>query len=240
MSLIWGDLMDPKTGMLPASLFCIGCGKTLNADGGHPAELYAGTFNGLCYGCTGRPAFVARISALDGCREVSWPPHCPSWRRDREKHWAYADCTTCGGMGLELTPSGYVDRRTSEAGHYCRLCLARYSGHPVRSAYWARLGRIRQVAQATFERLWDKAAGVPRKCSEKKRRELREAYATSLGEDGWRAFKAPIRARCDRLTDRLKAHYKPTGIETWREPAAEAARFEEAVRRRAADLGITE
>ena len=30
---------------------CSGCGKLLNADGGHPAELYAGTYTGLCYEC---------------------------------------------------------------------------------------------------------------------------------------------------------------------------------------------
>lgn len=164
-------LMD-KQGMLPADVFCVRCAKPLNMDGNHPAERYLGTFNGLCYGCTSAGAYVAATSALDGCRRVSWPPHCPSWRRDRETHWAYADCATCGGMGIELPA-----RRYDSGGQSCRPCLARYSAHPQRAG-WSRWSVVViRSCQASFERAWDYQAGVPRKCTNKRRAELRAAWA---------------------------------------------------------------
>lgn len=113
--------MDEKTGMFPADWRCSNCGKQLNADGNHPAELYAGTFNGLCYACTSGPAFVVKGSELpDGARLVSHPPACPSWRRDRTTHWAYPDCVECKGLGAK--------RRYTWSGdfmEYCRPCMER-------------------------------------------------------------------------------------------------------------------
>jgi hypothetical protein len=165
-------IMD-RHGMLPDDWACIRCAKPLNADGNHPAELYAGTWNGLCYGCTSAGAYVAATSSLDGCRRVSWPPHCPSWRRDREDHWAYEDCQTCGGMGIELP----AYRGSNSGGQYCRPCLARYSAHPQRAG-WSRWSeRVMRSCQASFERAWDYQAGVPKRCTGKRRAGLREAYA---------------------------------------------------------------
>ena len=223
-------------GMLPQDdFFCLGCGKTLNADGGHPAELYAGTWNGLCYGCTKRGPFVAKVCRLDGAREVSWPPHSPSWRREREKHIAYEDCATCDGLGIEKP----AWRSPEHAGQYCRPCSARCYEHPLRVWDSERRLLLRTRAQAAFERAWDQAAGSAGKCSKKRRAELRDAYVTLLGEDRWKQFKAPFLARCNRLIARHKAKADRLGLGAWAEPAAELARWEAAVARRAADLGIT-
>lgn len=238
MSVIWGDLMDSR-GMLPAGLYCLGCGKTLNADGNHPAELYAGTWNGLCYGCTGRGAFVAKTAALDGCRQVSWPPYCPSHRRDRDKFLAYADCDLCRGMGVELSPSGYaLDHRRQ-----CGPCLDRCVKHPLRLWHDVRRRRLMDFAQAVFELHWDAAAGVPAKCSGKRRAQMREAFARRFGcEEAWRAYKRyhPVKLRYDRLAAAHARRAERLGLNRWDEPPEVVARFEAMVARRAADLGITE
>lgn len=44
--MAWDGMLGPI-----GSIHCNRCGKPLNKDGGHPAELYAGTYTGLCYGC---------------------------------------------------------------------------------------------------------------------------------------------------------------------------------------------
>lgn len=113
--------MDPQTGMYPADWRCRVCDVVLNADGGHPAELYAGTFTGLCYRCERGPAYVVPDSELpDGARLLSWPPASPSWRRDRTTHWAYPDCEECAGKGARMRYSSMNQYTES-----CRPCLAR-------------------------------------------------------------------------------------------------------------------
>jgi hypothetical protein len=113
--------MDKSTGMYPADWTCKACGKVLNADGGHPAELYAGTYTGLCYGCErGGPYVVPDSELPDGARRVSWPPACPSWRRDRTEHWAYPDCEDCKGQGARMRYG-----RNGQWTEGCRSCLTR-------------------------------------------------------------------------------------------------------------------
>lgn len=113
--------MDPSTGMYPADWRCLKCDVVLNADGSHPAELHAGTFNGMCYRCTAGSAFVVPGSELpDGARRVSHPPACPSWRRDRTNHWSYPDCEKCKGLGAKRRYSWNGDHMEN-----CRACLAR-------------------------------------------------------------------------------------------------------------------
>jgi hypothetical protein len=113
--------MDPKTGMFPADWSCKACGVQLNADGGHPAELYAGTFTGLCYRCERSGPYVVPGSELpDGARLMSWPPSCPSWRRNRTEHWSYPDCPECKGQGARMR-YGHMNQWTE----YCRACSAR-------------------------------------------------------------------------------------------------------------------
>ena len=109
-------------GMLPRQP-CRQCGKPLNGDGRHPAELYAGTFTGLCYSCQNSGRYVVETYP-DGARLLSFPPHCPSWRRDREEYIAYENCPDCQGKG-HIT----VSRSCSQGGPYpihCSRCLTRF------------------------------------------------------------------------------------------------------------------
>lgn len=112
---------------------CRKCGKSLDGQGdGHPAESYAGTYTGLCDKCTHAGGFVIRIAESDGCKQWSYPPHCPSWRRDRESYLAYDDCLTCKGTGRI-----YISRSYPQGGPYyiqCKECSARYYDQPIRKA----------------------------------------------------------------------------------------------------------
>ncbi len=96
---------------------CKGCGKPLNTDGGHPAELYAGTYTGLCYACERKGPFVV-ATFEDSCRLVSHPPHCPSWRRDREEYCWYENCDQCQQGRVT------VSRSNSAGGSYTQSCPA--------------------------------------------------------------------------------------------------------------------
>ena len=87
----------PWDGFLPG-LHCERCQKPLQGLGsGRPAESYAGTFNGLCYDCTGAAPFIAR-EFEDGSVMWSHPPHCPSWRRDRELFLQFPGCRCNKGI----------------------------------------------------------------------------------------------------------------------------------------------
>lgn len=114
--------MDER-GFLPPTP-CRVCGEMLSdADGPRPAETYAGTFTGLCYGCERSGPYVVPGSELpDGARLVSHPPSCPSWRRDRTEHWAYPDCPDCGGQGASVRYSSMSHGNYTE---HCRACAAR-------------------------------------------------------------------------------------------------------------------
>lgn len=119
---------------------CSRCGKQLNGDGGHPAELYAGTYTGLCYGCERGSAFCTHIELMDMAEHWEFPPHCPSWRRDREYYTGYSDCTDCDGRG-----SKWISRPDPQGGSYrtyCETCFSRYHNHPIRKRREKRRKRI--------------------------------------------------------------------------------------------------
>lgn len=85
-------------------------------DGDHPAELYAGTYTGLCYSC--QNADMIKLEDLPGGFERwSFPPQCPGWRRDREEFIGKRGCPECGGMGRNI-----VSRHDREGGNYSRSC----------------------------------------------------------------------------------------------------------------------
>jgi len=107
-------------GMLPQSS-CKGCGKLLNADGGHPAETYAGTATGLCDACMYKAPYVAETYA-DGGKLVSHPPSTPSYRRDRVFYSWYEDCQVCH-MGAIAVSRSYQEGGPYTA--YCRECSRR-------------------------------------------------------------------------------------------------------------------
>lgn len=178
--------MDPSTGEFPADWCCIRCGVTLNADGGHPAEIYAGTYNGLCYPCTSAGPFVVSVAVLDGAQEVSWPPHCPSWRRDRETFYGYTDCDHCKGAGA-VRGYGYH----TPVWNRCDACSHRYHDHPDRKRVWDRDTLLRKVADARFRRMIDAAALASLGVKRASRKRI-DAAALELPEDVVTAIRTPI------------------------------------------------
>ena len=117
------ELMD-KNGMLPSGLTCRSCGRELdNGTKGRAAELYLGTFNGLCYSCTGSKPFVEKVYIHDGALVVSAPPSCPSWRRDRTTHFAFRDCETCSGRGFRVVHRSMTSGAHTES---CKKCVKRF------------------------------------------------------------------------------------------------------------------
>jgi hypothetical protein len=192
---------------------CLRCSKLLNADGGHPAEIYAGTYNGLCYGCTGSARYIVRVSLLDGARQVSWPPHCPSWRRDRESHTAYEGCETCGGLGIELP----AYRGWENAGQYCRPCLERFSSHPVRVIAYGWRTKVMQSADRAFQRRMTLAAGLKLTASRRKQ----EAAWDALDDEVRTALRDEVKGRYLSLLARHEDRIERLGMNAWREPTEE-------------------
>jgi len=183
-------------GMLPPQ-DCQRCGKPLNADGGHPAELYAGTFTGLCYTCEREGPYVVKTYSADGARRISYPPSCPSHRRDREEHIAYPDCHQCKGTG-RIT----VDRPWRTGGGYhkpCDACLQRFSAHPGRKWAGARSTALYNAGNA----LWNdrlRAAGLHGKLlAVRKTGEEPPQEVADLVEDLRQATIARLRALQERL-----------------------------------------
>jgi hypothetical protein len=116
----------PWDGMLPQHP-CKWCGKLLNQDGYHPAELYAGTYTGLCYACEGLGPRILQ-EFYDGCKLVSHPPSSPSYRRNRDEHYWYPDCSNkkCN-MGTVWEWRPYVPGLGGGSYRsYCPDCLRRH------------------------------------------------------------------------------------------------------------------
>jgi hypothetical protein len=200
------DLGMDSTGHFTVPLNCQNCGCRLGER--NPAEVHAGCYNGLCYRCTSSGPYIEAIAVLDGARRVSWPPHCPSWRRDRETHIAYADCTNCGGWGA----TGY--HSMDHAARYCEPCLDRYSNHPLRVMNDSYRRRLREVGQEVFDRKRCQAAGVPKRCSYKRRTEMLAA----LPEETTQALRVDIMKRYRGLEARAQARQIRLGVNAWRPP----------------------
>lgn len=98
---------------------------------GTPAELYAGTYTGLCYRCSFLDKIIMKVSDLDGAMHISHAPTQPSYRRDRTHEIGYIDCSDCKGEGRVYT--GY--HNWSRHYTYCKACHDRYFNHPLRKAY---------------------------------------------------------------------------------------------------------
>lgn len=148
-----------------AGLSCRNCGNALEGqDSGRPAESYTGTYNGLCYLCTNGKAYPLNdYQFLSGARYWSHPPHCPSWRRDRETFLAFDDCDQCHRGRI------MVSRSFGQGGPYpkqCEQCQTRNDNDPRMAAaqpYHDRLGELRQQWQKDANKEFQrriKAAGV--------------------------------------------------------------------------------
>ncbi len=165
----WNELcklMD-KDGMLPPHP-CKVCGEMLNADGGHPAELYLGGYTGMCYKCQNAARYVAK-EYPDSAVMWSYPPSCPSWRRDRETFTAYSDCLNCRGDGQHPAYSNGGSYRS-----YCKTCSDRFYVAPTRQYYYNRCKAITEAAKAVYEQTVIKAFG--KKKWKKATREQTEPY----------------------------------------------------------------
>ncbi len=138
-----------KDGMYPQHN-CKGCNKPLNADSGHPAELYAGTYTGLCYTCERAPRYIIK-TFCDGAIRYSYAPQCPSWRRDRKEFIAYTDCTDCRGNGRI---SHYSYSSWSDYFAQCQACSDRFYNYPPRKARLDYIQERRKMIRAATESIW--------------------------------------------------------------------------------------
>ena len=130
-------------GFLPEGTKCEQCGNILKKD----AELYAGTFTGLCRSCENISSKV-EVTYFDGAVRISYPPHCPSWRRNRDSFMAYADCKECRGSGKKT-----ITRGMASGGSYpinCPSCSDKFYNHPLRVWKSKRYDRIIEKAQSAY------------------------------------------------------------------------------------------
>ena len=117
---------------------CKRCNKPLQGQGsGRPAELYAGTYTGLCYPCTNAPMIILR-QYPDGAQRKEYSPYRPSYRRNRNSYIAYDDCDDCKGLGYT-----YRYQRHGSYRAYCDTCSRRFYKHPIRQAYESHYNRLR-------------------------------------------------------------------------------------------------
>lgn len=136
-----------KNGFYQPGTKCNRCGAVLNVDGGHPAELYAGTYTGLCDRCTRAGPYVIK-TYLDGAQLIDVAPSSPAHRRDREKYFAYSDCDVCGGEGHRRIVR--ADARGGSYNHQCPVCAERFYGHPERERYHKTRMRLEDAYQALY------------------------------------------------------------------------------------------
>jgi hypothetical protein len=108
---------------------CPECGEKTAARA-QPAELYGGTYTGLCQSCVSKGPYLdeTRPAEPSGARWWSHPPHCPSWRRDRESflYFEGADCCRFGRLNVPR-----ADTRGGDYGKQCEKCRDRHERHPV-------------------------------------------------------------------------------------------------------------
>ncbi|MGN6633849.1 MAG: hypothetical protein ACTHJ6_00115 [Oryzihumus sp.] len=209
------DLQMGPDGLFQVELRCLRCSKVLNADGGHPAEVHAGCYNGLCYACTAAGPYVEKVYLLDGARAVNYPPHCPSWRRDREHFTGYLDCPECKGSGV----AGWLPTAggSSSYRHYCTACHSRFYDPPLRrrSCDWSRL--LMERAQAAFERRLKQHLGLRPRCS----RKAYQAALATLSKEDQKPIAAEIIARCQSLRALNQRRDARLLTWAWRQPSTD-------------------
>lgn len=189
-------VMDDRGFLPPCD--CARCGRPLQGMGeGRPAERYAGTYTGLCYECNDRPPECGGVSALDGARYWEYPPHAPSWRRDREGgHVGYADCPRCRGRGVVNWPVASGTPYTQ-----CEDCTARYDAHPLRQRYQDGCREIYRRANERFTAAIWTIAGVnqhtPRKVRDEACGRVPVADVERLAAESWDWYREQLRGLQD-------------------------------------------
>jgi hypothetical protein len=130
---------------------CKRCNQPLSRTD-RPAELYAGSYTGLCYKCQNAPMIVLAVSKLDGCKRVEHAPDCPSHSRERRTFHAYDNCPACKGTGRT-----YVSRSLAYGGSYytsCDACFKRYYNQERRQQH----NTYDSAASKDIRQRWLKAA----------------------------------------------------------------------------------
>jgi hypothetical protein len=133
---------------------CKRCGKALSGQGtGTPAELYAGTYTGLCYACTDEAPYAEDRELLSDARAWSHPPSCPSWRREREIFYAFDDCPDCNHGRIHVSRS---DPQGGPYGTQCPKCWERHMDHPAvrEQTYKQKIGLWRHTIVTARAQLW--------------------------------------------------------------------------------------
>lgn len=202
------DLDMGPDGLFRVELRCLRCDKVLNADGNHPAEVHAGTANGLCYACTSAGPYVEKIFTLDGALKVSWPPHCPSWRRTRETHYGYRDCPECHGRGA----TGH--HGWGSAAKTCQPCYDRFFGNPLRKIPYDYNLKLAYAGQRAYTARLKAALGLPKRCSQKRY----DAALPTIDPEVKEAIRQDILGRYRSLRARNEARVERSGALASRPP----------------------
>jgi len=175
-------------GFLPEGTKCEQCGTVLKKD----AESYAGTFTGLCRVCENISVRIEKVF-FDRAVRKSYPPHCPSWRRDRNQFIAYEDCPECKGTGKKT-----ITRGMAYGGSYlinCSSCSYKFYRHPLRVWKSERFDRIQEKGQSSYLTLL------------KKNKIYIKAKKGEAPDDKIEELKKFIHVKMERLDKRLKELY---------------------------------
>lgn len=131
---------------------CKRCGKPLHgADSGYPAELYAGTYTGLCYPCTAEKPYLVHVSLLDGAMTYNHPPSNSAYRRNRENYVYYDGCSC--NLGAVRKSGRYGDYYTLQ----CEDCSRIYYTEPWRVWYNNIVRKMWRAAENTYNNRMIKA-----------------------------------------------------------------------------------
>ena len=194
-------------GFLPEHC-CKWCGSKLRGhDSGYPAELYAGTYTGLCYSCTSSKPFMEKEWA-DGCQLWNFPPHQPSWRRDRETYFYHASCK----QGCD---HGRVYASRGQGGfyyRYCEYCLDKYCSNKFRIAAAQATLNVYEIGNKVYDRLCRKIEKNPLLTDEEK--VLQITATRDILSDRGRKLLVFAKAQAENLT--LKPRKKYADINTAR------------------------
>lgn len=205
-----------RDGMYPADWTCRSCGKVLNAGGQYPAELYAGTYNGLCYSCTSGTSYVEAVYEMDGAQRWSHPPTTPSWRRDREDSTGYPDCEKCKGTGT--AGMRYTSQWGSRYRERCQDCTQRFYAN---RQHWTELDRrMREAAENRYQRAV-KAYALRVLGKKKAAKKAVEQVIADTDPAVWMGIRVPILWQVERAKARLRTLEKRDLVWTKRRPTPE-------------------
>lgn len=124
--MAWNGFLPPHN--------CRNCNQPLSGENGpRPAELYAGSYTGLCYKCQQLDKAIVHTSTLDGALRVTYRAENYSGLGSRVSYVAYPDCPVCNGDGR--IKGAYSSSACCYRYSRCQECWARFSAEPHRRAF---------------------------------------------------------------------------------------------------------